>query len=284
MSFPTYKDFDKSTSDALNDDFDTKFSLKVKAAAPAGVSLTTTTDLVCGASAFPTKLSAKWAHASGFSVDKLEMSGCGSCKLETSLDQLSFAPGLKLEFKGVCAPGSTGSLGLIYKHALATGTLASDVDAGGPSTLRASVLGGAGGITAGGSVQLGLGGKGQGKPDLQDFSAALGWAPRAGIFAGLQANKKASEFRAALQYQLRPDLTVSALADFMPASSAHLVSSVVSYRCCPSTSLKIKVGSAGSLAASVKHDLPSALSLVGAASVDLKNPQAFALGLTATLG
>ena len=88
--------------------------------------LTTTTDAVVGTSApLTSKASIKWAHASGFSIDKLEISAADKLKLETSLTGV--APGLKLEFKGVSA--SALNLGLVYKHQLATVT--SDLDISG---------------------------------------------------------------------------------------------------------------------------------------------------------
>jgi len=275
MSLSVYKDLDKSTRDIFSDDFDTKFTLKVKSEAPAGVAVTTTTDCNCGSSPFTSKVSLKWAHeTSGFVVDKLEIAGRDKVKLETSLSNL--APGLKLEFKGSCA--SSGNLGAIYKHQLAT--IATDLDIAGFSSANVSVLGGSNGILAGASANLAL----AGKFEVKDFSTAIAYKPSANIFAGIVANKKFSEFNAALQYQVKPNLTVAALVDVVPKSSSHKINFAANFNCCPNTSVKVKVNNDGLINASVKHQLPKKLTVVGAAEFDTRNTSTFNFGVTATLG
>jgi len=274
MSLSVYKDLDKSTRDIFSDDFDTKYSLKVKSEAPAGVAVTTTTDCNCGSNAFTSKVSLKWAHeTSGFVVDKLEIAGRDKVKLETSLSNL--APGLKLEFKGSCA--SSGVLGAIYKHQLAT--IATDLDIASFSAANVSVLGGANGILAGASANLALA-----KFEVKDFSAALAYKPNASIFAGVVANKKFTEFNAALQYQVKPNLTLAALVDVVPKSSSHKINFAANFNCCPNTSVKVKVNNDGFINASVKHQLPKKLTVVGAAEFDTRNTSTINFGVTATLG
>merc|ERR1719390_78888 len=100
MSFPTFKDFNKNVTDIFNDDFDYKYGLKVKTNAPRGVGVTVSTDYSPkgGKTSLLGKISAKWAHESGFAIDKVEMKSDGSLSTETSLSGV--APGLKFEFKG----------------------------------------------------------------------------------------------------------------------------------------------------------------------------------------
>lgn len=273
MSMPLYKDLDKCTRDIFSDDFDTKCSLKVKSEAPAGVALTTTTDCPCGGP-MTSKVSAKWAHPSGFSVDKLEMAGCDKVKLETSLTGL--APGLKLEFKGACS--GAGNLGVIYKHAAAT--VAADLDIAGFSGGSASVLGGAQGILAGASANFAFGGK----FDVTDFSVGIGYKPSCCVYAGVVANKKASEFNSALHYKVNKALSVAALVDVVPKDSTHRFNLATTYACTDTTTVKVKVNNDGVINASVKTKLPKALTVVGAAAFDTRNTSSFNAGVTATLG
>lgn len=276
MSFSTFKDFAKESEDLFSDDFDTKCSLKVKSAAPAGVSLTTTTDISHAANVYPSKINLKWAHPSGFSIDKLEIAGCDKTKIETSLSNIPAVPGLKLEFKG--ANMAAGSLGAIYKHQLATVT--SELDIGGFSSLSASVHGGAKGVSVGGSALFSLGNK----FDVTDFGAGISMTPKEGLFVGVRGTKKFAEFDTAVQYQIRPGLIVAALGDCTPKTSTHRVKLGVKYECCPTTTVKVKVGCSGDLNASVKRQLPNNTTLVGAAAVNLKNPESFSFGLSATIG
>jgi hypothetical protein len=275
MSIALYKDLDKNTRDIFNDDFDTKYSLKVKSEAPQGVAVTTTTDCNCGGNAFTSKVSLKWAHeSSGFVVDKLEFAGRDKVKLESSLSGL--APGLKLEFKGASA--SSGNLGAIYKHQFAT--IATDLDVAGFSAANVSVLGGSNGVLAGASANLAFGGK----FEVKDYSAALGYKANFGLFASVVANKKFTEFNTAVQYQVKDNLTVAALCDCVPKSSSHKINLAATFNCCPNTAVKVKVNNDGVINASVKHQLPKKMTVVGAAEFDTRNTSSINFGVTTTLG
>eukprot|EP01006_Ploeotia_vitrea_P020886 TRINITY_DN53200_c0_g1_i1.p1 TRINITY_DN53200_c0_g1~~TRINITY_DN53200_c0_g1_i1.p1 ORF type:complete len:270 (-),score=2.31 TRINITY_DN53200_c0_g1_i1:62-871(-) len=269
MSLPVYADLDKNTRDIFNDDFDTKCSLKVKSEAPCGATLTTNTDC-CG---FSSKVSGKWAHSSGFAVDKLEFAGKDKIKLESSLTGL--APGMKLEFKGASA--NTGNLGMTYKHKLATVT--TDLDIAGFSTANASVLGGSNGVLAGASAKFAL----AGKFEVKDFSAGFGYQ-RSNMFAGVVANKKFGEFNAAFHYAVKPNLTIAALCDIVPKASSHKFNIGTEYVCNPNTTVKVKANSDGVINASVKQKFPKKFTVVGAAQVEAKNISAVNFGVTATLG
>jgi len=272
MPFVEYKDFDKVPRDALKDDFDTKFALKVKSQAPYGVSVTSTTEYSPGTAAFPGKVNLKWAHDK-FSVDKLEVSSCDKITLESSL---ALAPGLNLEFKGV--DKSAGTLGAVYKHQYAT--IASDLDIAAFSTLKASVLGGAHGVVGGASANFALGNK----FEVRDYSAALGYTPCEGVFAGVKATNKLSEFNGALQCKIKPNLAASALVDFVPKTSEVKATVGVAYRCNEKTHLKLKLNNLGAVSVSVKQQFPNSLSVVGAAGVDVKKLESYSFGVTATLG
>ena len=233
--------------------------------------MTTNTDC----SAFSSKVSGKWAHPSGFNVDKLEFAGKDKIKLETSLTGL--APGLKLEFKGASA--GSGNLGSVYKHSAATVT--TDLDIAGFSCASASVVSGSKGFLAGASANFAL----AGKFEVKDFSAGFGYQPSSNVYAGVVGNKKFSEFNAALQYGVKPNLTIGALVDVVPKSSSHKFNIATSYVCNPNTTVKVKVNSDGLINASVKQQCPGKkFTVVGAAQFDTRNTSALGFGVTASLG
>jgi hypothetical protein len=224
--------------------------------------------------AFTSKAAFKWAHASGFAVDKLEIAGCNKVKLETSLTGL--APGLKLDFKGAAA--SSGNLGVTYKHQLAT--ITTNLDIAGFSSLSTTVLGGSKGVLAGASVNCNL----AGKFDVKDFSAALAYNHNDSIFVGVGANKKFSEFNASLKYNVKPTIAVAALVDVVPKTSSHKFNIGAEYACNPNTTLKFKVNNDGVINASAKQQLPNKLSMVGAVEFDTRNTSSINFGVTSTLG
>lgn len=216
----------------------------------------------------------KWAHASGFAVDKLEIAGRDKVKLETSLTGL--APGLKLDFKGAAA--SSGNLGITYKHQMATVT--TNLDIAGFSSLSTSVWGGAKGISAGAAVDCNL----AGKFDIKNFSAALAYQPNDAIFVGVGANKKFSEFNASLKYNVKPTISVAALVDVVPKSSSHKFNIGAEYGCNPNTTVKVKVNNDGVINASVKQKLPNKFNVVGAVEFDTRNTSSISFGINSTLG
>lgn len=275
MSFPEYKDFDSSARDAHTEGYDTDYSLKVNSQGPCGLGLSTTTNYGPGVSVFPSTLSVAWKHKSGFAVDNLEIAGCNDIKVETSLKNL--APGLLIKYAG--DKSGAGAVGAVYSHNLAT--VSADFDIASCSGLNVSALGGAKGFTAGASAGFGVGSK----FEVRDYSAALGYAPKEGVFAGIQANNKLSEFNASLLYQIQPSISVSALVDYVPKATEGPVK--VSVGTCADAAgcqVKLKANNDGLLNASVQRAFPKNLSLTAAAGVDAKNMQNYNFGLTATLG
>jgi hypothetical protein len=274
MALPEYKNFEKCVKDLIADDYDTKIQLKTKSEGPADISITTTTEYSAGTAVFPSKVNLKWAHKSGFAVDKFEMSSCDKATLETSLSGV--VEGLKLDFKGTDA--TNGVVGSTYKHKLATVT--SELDVSGFSYLKASLLGGSNGVLAGASANFALGNKFA----VNDYSAAFGWKPNDNIFVGLKANNKLADLNSYFLYQLKPNVGLHGQLDFTPKTSQHALTVGASYKCCESTSMKTKVNTSGLVNASVKKNFPNKLAVVGAVGLDVHKLDSVNFGVTATLG
>jgi len=274
-AFNQFKDFDKSVKDALTDDFESKFTLKVHAEAPKGVKITTTTECSAGSSAFPTKVALKYEH-DGFAVDKLELSSCQKPILETSFSKVPHAPGLKFTFKGV--DSTTGTLGAVYKHQYAT--IAADLDVVNFTTLNTSVLGGSHGFLVGGGASFTLGNN----FEVKEFGGGVGYVPKEGVFVGVRSGNKCTDVKGSLQYQVQPGLVASALVDYFPKTSTHSATAGVSYQCCPSTTTKVRVTDAGITSVSVKRDFGNKFTCNANATVDLKQLDAYVFGVSATLG
>jgi hypothetical protein len=275
-----FKDFDKSVQDIFNDDFDLKNTLKVKTIAPYGVSVTTASEIVCGccsggksSSSIGGKITTKWAHESGFAIDKFEMKSNGALNIETSLSGVH--PGLKIEFKGDDC--SKADLGATYKTEHASVT--AEVDVAEFQCAKASVLGGNGQFAAGASTGVCLGEKFA----VKDFDVAASYKINQ-IFAGLKVSDKFSKYGLSLSYVASPVYSLAALASFNPEKGTHSGHVGATYRCNPNTLIKGKVSSDLTVAASVKQTLEKNATVVGAVEFPLQDVSCFKYGITLTLG
>lgn len=275
MSLPLFKDFDKSVQDIFKDDFDTKFSLKVKALAPYKVNLTQTTDFVSkgGKTSLNGKVSAKWAHESGFSVDKLELKSDGSLVTESSLSKVY--PGVKLEFKG--DDSFKGDLSATYKCSAAT--VFAEVDLVEFSAVRASFLAAAGPVNVGAAAELKTGDK----SELKTLDVATSYAVN-NLFFGLKTANKFAKYDASVSFAPKKDYTLAGLVSFTPEKSKLTGSVAATWNCCPNSSVKVKADADGIVAVSVKQTVDKTFSVVGATQLDIHDPAAFRLGVTATIG
>jgi len=276
MSFPVFKDLSKTPTEIIKDDYDLSYSIKVKAKAPRGVTLTQTTEANFGGgkSSLGGKVSAKWAHPSGFSLDKFEVKSSGNVVVETSLADLS--PGLKLEFKGDDA--NKGDLGAVFKNQKLTAT--AELDIAQFSGVSGSVVTGSGPYTGGVSAALSLGDK----FELKSLDLFGSYSVPKNLFAGLLVSNHFSKYSVSLAYLAGKNYTVSGLVDYASEKAVTNVSVGGAYKCNPDTSLKAKFNSNGTLSFSVKQLLSDDCSVTAVAEVPSKDLSAFKLGLTASLG
>jgi hypothetical protein len=284
MSVPLYKDIEKYSKDILEEEFDYKNVLKIKANGPFGVGVTTATEYKApsggkvGKGSLSGKLTTKWADkASGFSVDKLEVKPCGSIAVETSL--VGVAPGLKFEFKG--DDSYKGDLSLIYKNALVTAT--ADLDLLEFSKFKSSVVTQSGNFVVGATAGVDVPGS-KDKVEFKNLDLAFSYAVPKSVFAAIKTAKWFSEFNVSLAYDLAKDFTLSGLYTLSPDSKITCITLGGLYKCNPTTSIKLKANTKGVVAASVKQAIQKSVTAIVAGEVDVAKVSAFKLGVTATIG
>ena len=278
-NWPVFKDFDKSPADLLGDDFDAKYSLKVKSSGPYGTTLTSTTTFkenkdckgCCNCTLVP-KLSVKYAHSSGFTVEKFEVTDTAKASVETSL--VGVAPNLKMEFKG----NDSDKADLSFKYVAPVATVTGEVDIYGFKAAKASVCSGHGDITVGANADIKMD-----KMAVQSTNFGLGLGYKMpNIFVGARADSNLSKYTARWSYDGFKGVNVAGDVTHDSETNASVVGS---YKCNPDTNLKLKVATCngGVVYGSVKQSFPNKFSVTGSAEV----PASFnsiKFGLNATLG
>jgi hypothetical protein len=272
MSYPIFKDFDKSVTDLLNDDFDSKFTLKVKSAGPFNTTLTTTTQFDPKSNKLVPKLALKWAHPSRFTLDKFELSSDCKTTVETSLSEAF--PGLKVEFKGnEC---DKADLSVNYVHSLATVT--AELDVNNFSNFKTSVNGGQGPFTLGASADLKIA---KSTVDSTTFAVGAGYTQPKLFFVGVRANKNFADFSGLFSYVVNKDATIAGVVNHGVKGPNATLATV--YKCNPETVIKVKANTCGVFSASVKQAFEKKFSVVGSAEVS-SDFSAVKFGINATLG
>lgn len=275
MATPIFKNIDKSANGIFNDDFDSKYSLQIKTPGPCGVVFTTNTTFDDKEKKLDAKVSAKYAHPSGFTLDKIEVSPKGKVATETSL--VDAAPGLKLEFKG--NDTDKGDLSFTYSRNVATVT--GEVDALNFAKASSSVAVSRGAFVGGANVDLTFA-----KSNIEStkFGMGLTYTVPKSLFAGFRINNCCKEFQGLFSYVLTKDLTLA--GKFIYNTANKSVNSTVAgvYQFNPSTLLKIKTASTGAVNASVKKDFEKKFSVVGSVEVPNGLSSGFKFGVNATLG
>lgn len=273
--FSIFKEFDKDTADMFTDDFDLKYSLKVKSAGPQSTTLTTNVELVDkdGKCSLKPKVSLKWPHPSGFTVDKLEFTNDCRMTVETSLAADNILPGLKLEFKGNDAEKSD----LTVKYSVPAATITADVDVNSLARAEASVCAGSGPFVGGLSASY------AGKDDAKKVSVGLGVShtvPNV-CYTAVRAKDNFSAFSLLFSYTSVKNLILAGSVDHSAKKS--LATLLGSYKIDANTTFKAKGNSEGVIAASVKRSCDKKFVVVGSVEVPhtLKSVK---WGLNATLG
>lgn len=273
MAPPQFKDFDKTVSDLLGEDYDSKYSLKVKAKAPYGVGLTITTDYA--KSSLSGKVAAKWAHDSGFAVDKLEVNKNAGITVETSLK--GAVPNTLFQFKG--NDSNKGDLLAYYSTDVAT--VVGELDVAEFSGFNVSALAKSGAYAGGASLAVTLGDS----TDIKKFDVAGSYScPSSKVFAGLKVSDKFAMYTTSLGYKACPGIQVGSQLSFKPENSAFSALVGAAYKCNPTTQMKAKVSSEGAVNFSVKQSLAKNCSITSTIATSSKNFGDYKLGLVGNLG
>jgi len=277
MSFPNFKDLDKSVADIFSEEFDYKYTLKVKSAGPWNTTLTNTTTYDTKDNKLVPKLSLKWAHPSGFTLEKLEASQDLKFNLETSL--ANAAPGLKLEFKG----NDSDKADLSFTYKIPQATVTGDFDISNLASAKASVVSGTESIAAGANVDLKIA---KSAIESATFGAGLAYTHQNKAFIALRADKNFTNFSALASYKAVDPLSGKplTLAAQVGHSGKETTASVASvFNWCNECNLKVKFSSNGVFAASLKNVCEKKLTVIGTAEVPLQL-NTVKLGVNATLG
>lgn len=275
MSFPTFKDLDKSVADIFNEDFDYKYTLKVKSAGPQNTTLTTNTQYDANQNKLIPKLSLKWAHPSGFTLEKLEAAQDLTFNLETSLT--GAAPGLKLEFKG----NDKDKADLSFSYKVPQATITGEFDISNLAGAKASFVAGSGPVAGGANVDLKIA---KSTIESATFGLGLSYTVPKVAFVALRADKNLSNYNGYVSYNTNlsgKPLTLAAQVGFSGKDTTATVASVVNI--CPEASLKMKVNTNGVFSASLKQNFEKKFSVVSTAEVPLQL-NTFKFGVNATLG
>jgi len=274
--FKVFKDFDKASADILSEDFDCKYTLKVKSKGPYESTLTTNTtyENSKNPASLSSKVSVKYPHSSGFTLEKLEIANNGSVSAETSLSGTT--QGLLLEFKGNDCDKS--EISFKYEHPQATFTGLADVLK--MEKAEVSVSSGRDQFKGGLSACFG-------KPfTLNSTTYGLGYTVNKVFDASIRADAKKSlvpsVYKGLFKYTASNDITLAGEVKYEKDASFALAGV---YNCNPTTVLKLKATSCGKLFASAKQDIAKVpkCSAVACAQFDngLQNPK---FGLNITLG
>ena len=219
-----------------------------------------------------TKLSTKWAHSSEFTVEKLEIANDGKLSAETSF--LKVLPGLRLTFKR--NNSNLASLSFMYKHKFAT--LTGEVDALNFRKANASLCGGHGPFTANVSGDFKFPKGASAACDIVTVGASY-TIPKS--LVALINTKNFSDYTGVLQCLLT-SITIAGKVKYNPKETCGTI--LAAYKCNPTTTINIKVGTSGTINASVKQQIDKKFVVVGAAEFRPKNLSEFKFGINATLG
>jgi len=275
--FSVFKDFDKDTADVFSDDFDSKISLKVKSAGPHSTTLTTNIELVDkdNKCSLKPKVSLKWPHPSGFTLEKMEFTN--DCKMTVETSLVDAVPGAKFEFKG----NDSDKADLSIKYSIPAATFTADFDINSLSKGEVSVCGGSGAFVGGLSASY-AGSKDESKTPSK-VSVGLGVShtvPKV-CYTAVRAKDNFTSFSALFSYSSIDNLLLAGSVNHN--SKKTLATALATYKVDPSTTVKAKANTEGIISASIKRSCEKKFTVVGSVEVPhtLKTVK---WGVNATLG
>lgn len=201
---PSYGDFSKTVGDLLSDDYGDKKSakMKFKTEPVMGDAVTVTAEVPQKGNNLAGKLSAKWKHSCGLSVDKLTYDPKGPV-VECSYAKLP-VKGLKITSK-IDTNKKEGDIGCEFDSDTVNAALKAKVSKDKLyESADASIVIGVEGLQVGGELSF------EEEALPKDWKIGIGYAKKA-YFASLQAMDQLSKFSLALMHKPSPKLTVACL-------------------------------------------------------------------------
>ena len=222
------------------------------------------------------KVSLKWPHESGFTLEKLEFSPDCKMTVETSLS--GAAPGLKVEFKG--NDGEKADLSLNYTMDAVTVT--GDFDINNFAKAETSISTGYDHITGGLNAKFAQSKDESGGNKLKlSVGAAAAYTVPGTCFTAVRAKDNFSSYGLLFSYTHLKDIDIAGSVDYSPKATVGCLAGA--YKVNPSTTLKTKATSEGIFSASLKKSFEKKFSVVGSVEVP-SNLKSLKWGLNATLG
>lgn len=245
-----------TSTDLLNDDFTSKFSLKCKKdAGPVTVTIETEQD---SSGALKSKVGSKFSYAK-FNVDKGQVTATGGRVLETSL---MVSPGVKMSFKA----DKGADLGIDYfkNNFYATGV----VDVVDMSKISTSAcLAAAPGFKIGADATYNLSGSATGLAGA-NFGASYTAGP---VFASVVASSK-SQVNLGLLYTVNSDLSLASQTTHSSDNLCTILGVGAKYKVAPVGTIKAKIGSDGIFSACLVREIAPKVTLTASGSVATNDP------------
>jgi hypothetical protein len=228
-----------------------------------------------GKASLKPKVSLKWPHASGFTLEKFEFSPDCKMTVETSLKNT--VPGLKLEFKG----NDADKADLSFEYSIPNAMFAGEFDINNLSKGEASVSTGNGAFSGGLSAKFSSGKDDKGAATKVALGLGLSHTVPKVCFMAARAKENFSAFSVLFSYTQLKDVDVAGSVDY--SSKATLATLCAKYKVDSTTTFKAKATTDGVLSASLKKAFEKKFNVVGSVEVpsDLKTVK---WGLNATLG
>ena len=254
------------------------FELETKNSPVAGVTLTSNTTMKSSDGTVPltTSLSAKWAHPSGFTLDKINFKGVGhKIEVENSLENV--IPDLKLEFKG--DDHEKGELLATYKVAPATVKATFDIMKQAKGELSVATVQAP--FTVGGILSF----ETKEKVTTTDVSASAAYSAGP-IFAGIISSKMFKSFELLSSYAVSKEISVAAKVEANDKGKGFGFKTIAgaTYKCNPNTFIKGKIDSDATLDLSVTQKVDKNLSVSVWAQTKFPAAATPSFGIKAVLG
>lgn len=259
-----FKDFTKPVTSILKDDFDCKNKVTASVAGPCCTKVKIEDDIGTPLSKKGGKLTVKYAHSSGFSLDKLALDGKG-VKLETSLSKLT--PGLKLLYKG--APACT-TVGAEFTNKLVAADFSIDSEF---KKADLSLCVSKNQASVGSSVKLN-------GTDVADYKVGLSYT-QGGIFSGLTFDKTKT-IGLDLSWKSCPVASVAASCE--KKGDVYSVSVGTSYNCNPKTTIKAVTDNKLDMKLACIQTLDKKTTVAGSATFNAKAVKDIKYGIAVTMG